>query len=330
MRDFIFVKTPIIQGGVDLDFSLCLKIMDNISRVMVGKQDSIKQVLVALLAEGHVLLEDVPGVGKTLLARSLAASIHGTYKRIQFTPDLLPSDITGFNVYLHQTGKFEFRQGPVMAHILLADEINRTVPRTQSSLLESMEERQVTVDGETLALPSPFFVIATQNPVELEGTFPLPEAQLDRFLLKIHLGYPDKTEEMDILKRFQNADPFLTLAPVATPEQIVSLQQDRKKIQVSGLVREYITTLVQATRNHHQIKFGASPRGSLALMRSAQAMAALDSRDFTLPDDVKALVVPVLGHRIILQENERLRGEQPERILQEILDQTPIPTQGSG
>lgn len=313
-----------------MDFSLCFKIMDNISRVMVGKQDSIRQMLVALLAEGHVLLEDVPGVGKTLLARSLAASIQGTYKRIQFTPDLLPSDITGFNVYLHQTGKFEFRPGPVMANILLADEINRTVPRTQSSLLESMEERQVTVDGETLALPIPFFVIATQNPVELEGTFPLPEAQLDRFLLKIHLGYPDKTEEMDILKRFQKDDPFLELTPVATPEQVFQLQQDRKKIQVSERVRDYITTLVQATRNHPKIKFGASPRGSLALMRSAQALAALDSRDFILPDDVKALVVPVLGHRLILQENERLRGERPEGILQEILDQTPIPIKGPG
>ncbi len=313
-----------------MDFSVCFKIMDNISQVMVGKHNAIKLMLVALLADGHVLLEDVPGVGKTLLARSLAASINGTYKRIQFTPDLLPSDITGFNVYLPQAGRFEFRPGPVMAHILLADEINRTVPRTQSSLLESMEERQVTVDGATLGLPSPFFVMATQNPVELEGTFPLPEAQLDRFLLKIHLGYPDKSEEMEILKRFQSHDPFLALTPVATPEQVKALQQERKKIRVSALVREYITTLVQATRHHGLIKFGASPRGSLALMRSAQALAALDSRAFVLPDDVKALVVPVLGHRIILQENERLRGQHPEKILTEILDQTPIPTGVNG
>ena len=283
-------------------------------------------MLVALLADGHALLEDVPGVGKTMLARSLAASIGGTYKRIQFTPDLLPSDITGFNTYLQNEGRFKFQQGPVMANILLADEINRTVPRTQSSLLESMEERQVTVDGETYLLPAPFFVIATQNPVELEGTFPLPEAQLDRFLLKIEIGYPDKNEEMEILKRFQNNDPFLSLKPVATPDELFKLQHDRKKIIVSSPVREYITTIVHATRTHKIIKFGASPRGSMALMRSAQAMAALDGRDFTLPDDVKALVRPVLAHRLILNENEQLRGEKPDQVLTDILNQTPIPT----
>ncbi|RLB93662.1 MAG: AAA family ATPase [Deltaproteobacteria bacterium] len=299
--------------------------MDNISRVIVGKQESVKLMLVALLADGHVLLEDVPGVGKTLLARSLAASIGGTYKRIQFTPDLLPSDITGFNIYLQNEGRFKFQQGPVMTNILLADEINRTVPRTQSSLLESMEERQVTVDGKTFFLPVPFFVIATQNPVEHEGIFPLPEAQLDRFLIKIDMGYPDKQEEMNILKRFQINDPFLSLKPVATPEQIFTLQQERKKIIVSTLVREYITTIVQATRNHKMIKFGASPRGSMALMRAAQALAALDGRDFTLPDDVKALIRPVLSHRLILNDNERLRGEKPDRILTQILNQISIP-----
>ena len=212
-----------------MDFSLCFKIIDNISRVIVGKQDAIELMLVALLADGHALLEDVPGVGKTLLARSLAASMGGSYKRIQFTPDLLPSDITGYNIYLPNEGRFKFQQGPVMANILLADEINRTVPRTQSSLLESMEERQVTVDGETFRLPTPFFVIATQNPVELEGTFPLPEAQLDRFLIKIDMGYPDKQEEMEILKRFQTHDPFSSLKPVASPEDLFKLQQDRKK-----------------------------------------------------------------------------------------------------
>ncbi len=308
-----------------MDFSICFKIMDNISRVIVGKQESVKLILVALLADGHVLLEDVPGVGKTLLARSLAASIGGSYKRIQFTPDLLPSDITGFNIYLQNEGRFKFQQGPVMANILLADEINRTVPRTQSSLLESMEERQVTVDGTTFLLPVPFFVIATQNPVEHEGIFPLPEAQLDRFLIKIDMGYPDKEEEMNILKRFQIDDPFSSLTPVATPEQIFALQQERKKIIVSAPVREYITTIVQATRKHNMIKFGASPRGSMALMRAAQALAALDGRDFTLPDDVKALIRPVLSHRLILNDNERLRGEKPDRILTQILNQTPIP-----
>lgn len=313
-----------------MDFSICFKIMDNISRVIVGKREAVKLMLVALLADGHALLEDVPGVGKTLLARSLAASIGGSYKRIQFTPDLLPSDITGFNIYLQNEGRFKFQQGPVMANILLADEINRTVPRTQSSLLESMEERQVTVDGETFLLPVPFFVIATQNPVELEGTFPLPEAQLDRFLLKIDIGYPDEKEEMEILKRFQLFDPFSSLKSVATPEQIFTLQQERKKIIVSGPVRKYITNIVQATRSHKMIKFGASPRGSMALMRSAQALAALDGRDFTLPDDVKALVQSVLAHRLILNENERLRGEKPDQILTDILNQAPIPVGAIG
>ncbi|MCP4023139.1 MAG: MoxR family ATPase [Desulfobacteraceae bacterium] len=282
-------------------------------------------MLVALLADGHALLEDVPGVGKTVLARSLAASIGGSYKRIQFTPDLLPSDITGFNIYLQNESRFKFQQGPVMANVLLADEINRTVPRTQSSLLESMEERQVTVDGETFHLPTPFFVIATQNPVELEGTFPLPEAQLDRFLLKIDIGYPDMEEEMAILDRFQTHDPFASLEPVATPEQLTQMQQARKQINVSKPIKEYITTIVQATRHHEMIKFGASPRGSMALMRSAQAMAALENRDFVVPDDVKALVRPVLAHRLILNENERLRGEKPDQILADILNQTPVP-----
>jgi MoxR-like ATPase len=308
-----------------LDSGICVDIMDNISKVIVGKKESLKLMLTALLADGHVLLEDVPGVGKTLMARSLAASMGGIYKRIQFTPDLLPSDITGFNIYHQNEGRFKFQEGPVMANVLLADEINRTVPRTQSSLLESMEERQVTVDGQTYPLPNPFFVIATQNPVELEGTFPLPEAQLDRFLLKIDMGYPDKQEEMDILKRFQTCDPFLSLEPVATPEQIRMLRQERRTITVSEPVRDYITTLVQATRHHPMIRYGASPRGSMALMRSAQALAALDGRTFTLPDDVRALVKPVLAHRLVLNENERMRGEKPDRVLKDILDRTPVP-----
>lgn len=308
-----------------MDFSACFKIIDNISQVIVGKQDPIKFILVGLLADGHVLLEDVPGVGKTVLARSLAASIGGSYNRIQFTPDLLPSDITGFNIYVQHESRFDFREGPVMANVVLADEINRTVPRTQSSLLESMEERQVTVDGETYPLPSPFFVIATQNPIELEGTFPLPEAQLDRFLLKINMGYPDQIEEMEILKRFQEEDPLSNLVSVVEPTQILKLQQARKSIVVSNAVREYITAIVQATRNHEMIKFGASPRGSMGLMRSAQALAAMEGRSYTLPDDVKALIQPVLAHRLILNENERLRGEKPEHILTQIIKQTPIP-----
>ncbi len=308
-----------------MNFSDCFKIIDNISKVIVGKQAPIKFVIVALLADGHVLLEDVPGVGKTLLARSLAASIGGTYNRIQFTPDLLPSDITGFNIYSQHESRFDFRQGPVMANVVLADEINRTVPRTQSSLLESMEERQVTIDGKTYPLPSPFFVIATQNPVELEGTFPLPEAQLDRFLLKIDMGYPDQAEEIEILERFQEEDPLSGLTPVVEPEQIIELQQARKKIIVSHAVKEYITAVVQATRNNEMIKFGASPRGSMALMRSAQALAGIEGRSYTTPDDVKKLVQPVLAHRLILNENERLRGEKPENILAQLIEQIPIP-----
>jgi len=308
-----------------LDFSDCFKIIDNISKVIVGKQDSIKFMLVALLADGHALLEDVPGVGKTLLARSLAVSIGGMYNRIQFTPDLLPSDITGFNIYIQHESRFDFRQGPVMANVVLADEINRTVPRTQSSLLESMEERQVTVDGTTYPLPSPFFVIATQNPVELEGTFPLPEAQLDRFLLKIDMGYPDQAEEIEILKRFQEEDPLSSLSPVAEPGRIIELQQARKKIVVSKAVKEYITTVVHATRNNEMIKFGASPRGSMALMRSAQALAAMEGRSYAIPDDVKKLIKPVLAHRLILNENEWLKGEKPENILTRIIEQIPVP-----
>ncbi len=308
-----------------MSFSLCQEIMVNISRVIVGKQQTIELLLTALLADGHVLLEDIPGLGKTLIAKCLARSIGGSFKRVQFTPDLLPADITGFNIYNQQTGQFSFQPGPVMTHILLADEINRTIPRTQSSLLESMEERQVTVDGQTYCLPRPFFVMATQNPIELEGTFPLPEAQLDRFLLRISLGYPDREEEIIILERFQKEDPLLQLAPVASPEQILALQQSRKNIRISHPVREYITDIVRATRSNPSLRLGASPRGSLGLMRAGQALAAVRGRDYVLPDDIKALTVPVLAHRLILTEEERLRGETPAHFLQQILSQVPVP-----
>ncbi len=307
------------------DFSLCRKIVENISHVMVGKNPSIELLLVGLLSEGHVLVEDIPGLGKTLLAKCLARSIGGSFRRVQFTPDLLPSDITGFNVYNQQTGQFTFQGGPVMTHILLADEINRTIPRTQSSLLESMEERQVTVDSKTYLLPHPFFVVATQNPIELEGTFPLPEAQLDRFLLRVRLGYPERDEEIAILERFQIEDPLPELKAVANPEQVSELQQARRRIHISDPVRNYITSIVRATRNHPSLRLGASPRGSLGLMRSGQALAALRGRDYVLPDDIKSLTLPVLAHRLILKEEERLRGETPEHFLEAILSQLPVP-----
>jgi MoxR-like ATPase len=308
-----------------MPFDLCNRIVENISRVIVGKQPVIELLLAGLLADGHVLLEDMPGLGKTLIAKSLAKSIGGGFKRVQFTPDLLPADITGFTVYNQQRGEFLFQSGPVMTHVLLADEINRTIPRTQSSLLESMEERQVTVDGTTHPLPRPFFVMATQNPIELEGTFPLPEAQLDRFLLRVRIGYPAQAEEIAILERFQEHDPLRDLQPVASPEDVVRLQEARQKITVSAPVREYITSLVGATRTSPALRLGASPRGSLALMRVGQALAGLRGRDFVLPDDVKRLALPVLAHRLILREEERLRGETPERVLEEILLRIPIP-----
>lgn len=308
-----------------MDFKPCQDIIENISRVIVGKTECLELLLVALLAEGHVLLEDVPGVGKTLMAKALAASIGGSFKRVQFTPDLLPSDITGFNVYNQQSGQFQFQPGPVMTHVLLADEINRTIPRTQASLLESMEERQTTVDGRTMPLPKPFFVIATQNPIELEGTFPLPEAQLDRFLLRLRLGYPDRDEEVSILERFQETDPLSEISAVAIPEQFVQLQRARTRVRVSKAVRQYIAEIAAITREHKALRFGVSPRGSLALMRSGQALAALRGRDYILPDDIKKVAIPVLSHRLILKDAERLRGALPDHFIAGILDQVPVP-----
>jgi len=308
-----------------LDFGLCQRIIENIARVIVGKKESIGLLLAALVADGHVLIEDIPGLGKTLLAKSLAKSIGGSFRRVQFTPDLLPADITGFNVYNQQAGQFIFQPGPVMANILLADEINRTIPRTQSSLLESMEERQVTVDGKTYPLPHPFFVMATQNPIELEGTFPLPEAQLDRFLLRVRLGYPEKDEEIAILQRFQEKDPLTELEGVSNPGQVAELQHARKGIHVSQPIREYITGMVGATRRHPSLRLGASPRASLNLMRAGQARAVLNDRNYVLPDDIKSLAVPVLSHRLILKEEERLRGETAEHLMEQIIHQTPVP-----
>ena len=307
-----------------MDFSLCDRIIENVSRVIVGKEQAIELLLVGLLAEGHVLLEDVPGVAKTLLAKSLAKSIGGSFNRVQFTPDLLPADITGFNVYDQKTGNFSFHPGPVICNVLLADEINRTIPRTQSSLLECMEERQVTVDGKTHPLPAPFLVMATQNPIELEGTFALPEAQLDRFLLKTQLGYPDKKEEVRILERFQETDPFPLLEPVATPEDITELQKIRRSIRVSQPIREYIADIVHATRDDEAIQFGGSPRASLGLMRAGQALAALRGRNYVLPDDIKYLAHPVLTHRLILTENERLKGKSTNHFIERLIKRVPV------
>jgi MoxR-like ATPase len=309
-----------------MDFTLGKKIIDNMSQVVVGKSKALELLLVAFLADGHVLLEDVPGVGKTLIAKSLAKSFAGLFKRVQFTPDLLPADITGFNIYDQKTGQFKFQPGPVITNILLADEINRAIPRTQSSLLESMEERQVTVDGKTYELPNPFFVLATQNPIELEGTFPLPEAQLDRFLLRINLGYPQKDEEITILDRFRIDDPLDSLESVANPEQLKETRKIRKEVKISDPVKEYIADIVGATRDNDSLRFGASPRGSLGLMRAAQGLAALRERDYVLPDDIKYLARPVLAHRLILNEEEKLRGETQEHILEEIIKQIPVPT----
>ena len=303
----------------------CAKIIKNISRVVVGKKDSLELLLTALVSGGHILLEDVPGVGKTLAAKSLAKSINCTFKRVQFTPDILPGDITGFNIFDQKEGEFRFQSGPVMTNILLADEINRAIPRTQSSLLESMEERQVTVDSVSYSLPNPFMVIATQNPIELEGTFPLPEAQLDRFLLKISLGYPDNKEEERILSRFQKDDPYLSLKPVSDADDIIKLQSERENITVSDAVRKYIIDITSSTRKHERIKYGSSPRGSLSLMFSSQSLALIRGRTYVLPDDIKELSVPVLAHRIILEERAALSGLRSEDLVREIVESIPVP-----
>lgn len=300
-------------------------IAENASRVIVGKARVLELMTVALIAEGHVLLEDVPGLGKTIMAKALARSMGGSFRRIQFTPDLLPSDVTGFSVYSQKTGDFVFHPGPVMANILLADEINRTIPRTQAALLESMGEFQVTVDGVTLDLPKPFFVIATQNPIEMDGTFPLPEAQLDRFLLKIDIGYPDREEELAIMERFRNDDPLASLAAVATPEGIVGLQGERREVLAAPGVRTYIADLVGATRTHPQVRYGASPRGSLGLLRAAQALALVRGRNHVLPDDVKELAGPVLAHRLIVRHEDRAKGASAKVILDGILARVPVP-----
>ena len=300
-------------------------IIKNVSKVIIGKEDIIQLALVALLAEGHVLFEDVPGIGKTTLSKALARTLGCTFSRIQFTPDLLPSDVTGITWYNQKTQAFEFRPGPIMGQIILADEINRATPRTQSSLLEAMQERQITVDRDTYPLPQPFLVLATQNPIELEGTFPLPEAQIDRFLLKTHLGYPTEAQENELLLRYARQDPLIELVAVTSPEEIVQMQQGVRDVRVDDQVRAYLVQVVRATRDHPAVDLGVSPRGALALYRASQARAAIAGRAFVLPDDIKALTPSVLTHRIHISPQTRLRGRTPAEVLAEVVQQVPVP-----
>jgi MoxR-like ATPase len=303
------------------------KIRENVQRVIVGKDDVIDLALVGVLCEGHILLEDVPGIGKTTLARALAASLGCTFKRIQFTPDLLPSDVTGINWFNQKSQEFEFRPGPVITQIVLADEINRATPRTQSSLLEAMQEQQVTIDGVTHPLPRPFLVLATQNPVELEGTFPLPEAQIDRFLLRIVIGYPSQSEENAILDRYRSSSQIPELQPVTTPPEIIQMQDERSKVRVEETVRDYIVRVARATREHNEVQLGASPRATMALYHSAQAWAAIQGRDFVLPDDIKLMAPHVLTHRLMVSPQAQLRGRQPSQLVTDIVDSVSVPVE---
>ncbi|MFQ5933484.1 MAG: AAA family ATPase [Dehalococcoidia bacterium] len=301
------------------------KVIGNVEKVIVGKRDEVNLALIALLCHGHALIDDVPGVGKTMLARSIARSVGCTFKRIQFTPDLLPSDITGVSIYNQKSDEFEFRAGPVIAQVVLADEINRATPKTQSALLECMEERQITVDGVSYKMPRPFLVMATQNPVEYEGTFPLPEAQLDRFVMLIKLGYPSAEHEITIIESQQYKHPIEALEPVTAPEEIIELQDSVNRIYVDPLIKRYIVSIVEATRNHPDIYLGASPRGSLSLTRTSQARAFLEGRDYVLPDDVKVLAKPVLAHRIIINPAIRSQDITGSTAIESVLDSMPVP-----
>jgi MoxR-like ATPase len=301
------------------------KVIDNINKVMIGKEDVAILSLVALLAEGHVLLEDVPGVGKTMLVRTLAKSLDCDFKRIQFTPDLLPSDVTGISIYNPKEMEFEFRGGPILGNVVLADEINRTSPKTQSALLEGMEEKSVTVDGDTIPLGKPFFVMATQNPIEYEGTYPLPEAQLDRFILKLTMGYPSLEDELEMLERTSKEHPIETISPVMSKEELVLIQKEVRDVYVEKNVQQYIINLVRETRNHDSIFLGVSPRGSIALMKAAKAFAYIKGRDYVLPDDVKYLAPFVLTHRIILTAEAKYDGKTARQVVERIVKQTFVP-----
>ena len=301
------------------------RILENVERVIIGKTHETRLALVTLMARGHLLIEDVPGVGKTMLARALARSTGCSFSRIQFTPDLLPTDVTGVSVYNQATGSFEFHAGPVMAQIVLTDEINRATPKTQSALLEAMEERQVTVDGVTHQLKLPFMVMATQNPIEYEGTFPLPEAQLDRFLMRVHLGYPSPTDEVLVMDAQQVRHPIEQLEQVTSAEEVMELQRTVGEVYVDPLIKQYIVSLVNATREHEAVYLGASPRGSLALMRTTQAYSMLEGRDFVQPDDVKLLAYATLGHRVIISPGARVRNVESAQIIDECIERVPVP-----
>jgi MoxR-like ATPase len=303
------------------------EVVANVEKVIVGMGGSIELALVALLCEGHILIEDVPGTGKTTLAKALARSLGCSFRRIQFTPDLLPSDVTGIYYFNQKKQDFEFRPGPLMAQVVLADEINRATPRTQAALLEAMQERQVSVDLHTKRLPRPFLVLATQNPIELEGTFPLPEAQIDRFLMKVGMGYPSEEDENEILLRYERQDPMEQLEPVLSTEALLDLQQQARQISVEESVRQYIVRVARATREHPAVELGVSPRGTLALYRTSQALALLHDRAYVIPDDVKYLSPSVLVHRIIIRPQTRLRGRTPEQVISQIVNSVPVPVE---
>jgi MoxR-like ATPase len=308
-------------------FELIEKVRNNVKKVIIGKEDVTDLLLIALIASGNVLLEDVPGMGKTLLAKTMAKSLNCSFKRIQFTPDLLPSDLTGINFYNQKEGQFEFMPGPVFSNILLADEINRATPRTQSSMLECMEEKQVTIDGKTRILNRPFMVIATQNPIEIQGTFPLPEAQLDRFLVKVKMGFPSKSEGIEILKRFTTVNPFEGIEAVASAEEIIFAQDNFSKTYVSDAMYSYIVEIAEKTREHKDVILGVSPRGSQAMLKASQVYAIIQKRDFVTPDDVKAVAVPVCGHRMILKDVSLSKANKTESIIDEILKKIPVPAE---
>jgi MoxR-like ATPase len=305
--------------------TLASKLIENVGKVIIGKSDVVELVLAALFSNGHVLIEDVPGVGKTMLVRSIATSTGCDFRRMQFTPDLLPSDVTGASVFNQKTGNFEFRPGPIMAQVVLADEINRATPKTQSALLEAMGEQQVTVEGTTRELTSPFMVLATQNPIEYEGTFPLPEAQLDRFFMRISLGYPDSAQEVAIMDDREHVDPINQLAAVCSPEDIVKLQKEADDIYIDALVKQYIVDLAAATRQHPEAALGVSPRASINLMKGSKAYAMLKERDYVVPDDIKTLAAPMLSHRVLLTPSARMREVTQETVIADALRQVPVP-----